>query len=60
MKIELGEHEEQLLLDALHESLRLAHVYRERVADENSILLIQDLKEICSLLGAEDLVAHWE
>ncbi len=53
MKIELGEHEEQLLLDALHESLRLAHAFRERVADEDSILLVQDLKEICTLLGVE-------
>ncbi|MDX9979000.1 MAG: hypothetical protein RBU25_03030 [Lentisphaeria bacterium] len=55
MVIELGEHEEQLLLDALNESLRLAHAYRERVADEDSILLVQDLRAICSLLGVEAL-----
>jgi hypothetical protein len=60
MKIELSEHEEQVLRDDLQETLRLAHVYRKRVADEDSILLIQDLKEICSLLGVEEEAAQWE
>lgn len=60
MIIELDEHEEQVLRDALHESLRLAHAYRERVADEDSILLVQDLRAICSLLGLKELADQLE
>ena len=60
MIVELDEHEEQVLFDALHEALRLVHAYRERVADEDSILLAQDLRTICSLLGLEAMVDQSE
>lgn len=54
MDIRLDEHEEQTLRDALHEALQVARSYRQRVADEDSILLVQDLKVVCTLLGVEE------
>ena len=60
MAIQLTEHQTQALHEALHESLRIATVYRQTVADEDSIALLQDLREIGRLLGIEDTAIQAE
>ena len=60
MVIQLTEHQTQALHEALHESLRIANAYRESVADEDSIALLQDLREIGSLLGIKEAAVQAE
>lgn len=60
MTIQLTEHQTQALHEALHESLRIAAGYRQTVADEDSIALLQDLREIGRLLGIEDAAVQAE
>ena len=51
MNIELTSGESSRLRDALHECLEVARRYRSDIADEDSIVLIQDLHAIAELLG---------
>ena len=39
------------LADALRESLEIARRYRERIADKDSIALLQDLETVAEILG---------
>lgn len=57
MTVQLTEHQAQALREALHESLRIAVAYRENIADEDSIALLQDLRDVCHLLGIHDQTA---
>ncbi len=49
--IELTDEERGELIDALQESAEIARLLRERIADEDSIVLLQDLERIAALLG---------
>ncbi len=57
MTVQLTEHQVQALREALHEALRIAEGYRESIADEDSIVLLQDLRDVCHLLGIHDQTA---
>ena len=54
MMIELSNQQVKVLHEALHESIGIAKVYRETVADEDSIILMQDLRAIARVLDMEE------
>lgn len=49
--MELTDEQRGELIDALQESVEIARLLRERIADEDSIVLLQDLERIAALLG---------
>ena len=49
--IDLTDEQRGELIDALQESAEIARLLRERIADEDSIVLLQDLERIAELLG---------
>lgn len=51
MALELTDEQRGELTDALQESVEIARSLRERIADEDSIVLLQDLERIAALLG---------
>jgi hypothetical protein len=54
MTISLNQQQAKALRMALHEAAGIARTYRERVADEDSILLVHDVEAISGLLGVKD------
>jgi hypothetical protein len=51
MTIRLDERQAKALRMALHEIAGIATTYRQQVADEDSILLMQDVRTVTGLLG---------
>lgn len=53
MTITLTVEDRVRLVDALIEGLEIARYYRREIADEDSIILLQDLEEAVRILGIE-------
>ena len=60
MTIQLSDHQEKLLREVLHEAVGIARIYRENVADEDSIILAQNLRVVCRLLGLPEVEEEGE
>lgn len=51
MDIRLTEEQHGELVETLQESAEIARLLRERIADEDSIVLLQDIERAAALLG---------